>query len=108
MSSKWEIFERLRRLDHPVEFYLMPDTRDHGAHSPQNPRQVAALQNRTLDWWLFWLKDEIDPSPEKEEQYAHWQTLRAQRDALLQQPRPAKLEWNATPIVEPNAMEQRE
>ena len=98
LAPAWEFFSRLRQLDHPVEFYVMPDARDHGAHSPQNPRQVAAIQNRTLDWWLFWLKDEEDPDPAKAEQYESWRKLREQRDELWKTPRPPKLDWSVVPV----------
>lgn len=99
LATSWEIFSRLRRLNHPVEFYVMPDARDHGSHHPQNPRQVAAIQNRALDWWLFWLKDEEDPDPAKAGQYVNWRKLREQRDALWKKPRPPELEWTAKPVV---------
>ena len=105
LSVPWELFSRLRRLNHPVEFYVMPDARDHGAHHPQNPRQVAAIQNRALDWWLFWLKGEEDADPAKAEQYENWRKLRDQRDELWKKPRPPKLEWTATPKGEPQTVE---
>lgn len=100
IGSSWELFTRLRRLQMPVELYIMPDAEEHGAHNPQNPRQVAALQNRALDWWLFWLKGEEDPSPAKVEQYARWRELLHQRDEVLKHPRPPKLRWTATPIAD--------
>lgn len=105
LMTRWELFSRLRRINHPAELYVMPDVRDHGAHHPQNPHQVAAIQNRALDWWLFWLKDEEDPDPAKVEQYESWRKLREQRDELWDKPRPPKLEWNATPVGEPQAVD---
>jgi len=94
----WEIFTRLRRLNRPVEFYFMPDQEAHGGHQPQNPRQVAAIQNRALDWWLFWLKGKEDPSPEKAAQYDRWRTMQTQQKDALGQPRPPLLKWSAEPI----------
>ena len=94
----WEIVARLRRLNRPVELYFMPDQEAHGGHQPQNPRQVAALQNRALDWWLFWLAGVEDPSPEKVEQYEGWRKLREQQQNVLKQPRPPLLDWRSDPV----------
>lgn len=102
----WELFTRLRRLDRPVELYFMPDQEAHGAHQPQNPRQVAAIQNRALDWWLFWLKGEVDLSPEKADQYESWRNMRMQHENVLKEPRPPLLKWTAEPapsMAEPPA-----
>ena len=76
----------------------MPDQEAHGSHQPQNPRQVAAIQNRALDWWLFWLKGEEDLSPKKTAQYARWRSMRTQREEVFKQPRPPLLKWTAEPI----------
>lgn len=75
MTGRWELFSRLRYLRKPVEFYVIPDLA-HGSHALQNPTQVLALQERALDWWCFWLKQEEDPAPGKVAQYAGWQVLR--------------------------------
>lgn len=101
LATAWELFVRLRRLEHPVELYVMPDARNHGAHFPQNPRQVASIQNRALDWWLFWLKHEEDPALAKAEQYENWRKLRKQRDELWKKPRPPKLDWTVAPKNDP-------
>lgn len=73
--APWELFSRLRYLGKPVEFYVIPDLA-HGTHGLQNPTQSIALQERALDWWCFWLKDEESPSPEKAQQYAGWRLLK--------------------------------
>lgn len=73
--SGWEMFSRLRHLGKPVEYYFVPDL-EHGSHGLQNPRQVRALQERALDWWCFWLKDEEGPAPAKSDQYVRWRKLR--------------------------------
>ena len=96
--GSWELFTRLRRLNRPVELYFMPDQEAHGAHQPQNPRQVATIQNRALDWWLFWLKSEEDLAPEKADQYESWRNMRTQRENVLQEPRPPLLIWTAEPV----------
>ena len=86
--SHWELFGRLRRLGKPVELYVMPDV-EHGSHTPQNPRQVYALQEGAVDWFDFWLNGHEDPASAKGEQYARWRKLRelneADRKAIKQE-----------------------
>ena len=91
----WELFSRLRYLKKPVEYYVLPDLA-HGSHMVQNPRQLMALQNRALDWWLFWLKSEEDPNPDKAAQYRDWHILREQHIEDLSHPRPALRTWHST------------
>jgi hypothetical protein len=76
----WEMFSRLRMLGKPVEFYVMPDAEEFGSHNTQNPRQIAAVQDGTVDWFDFWLNDREDPNPSKSEQYRRWRILRDERD----------------------------
>ena len=77
---KWELFSRLRYLHRPVEMYVVPNAR-FGVHNTQNPEQLIASQTHAIDWFCYWLKDEIDPVPEKRQQYERWSRLRAERDA---------------------------
>jgi dipeptidyl aminopeptidase/acylaminoacyl peptidase len=91
----WEMFSRLRYLKKPVEFYVLPDLA-HGSHLVQNPRQLLALQNRALDWWLFWLKSEENPSAEKFAQYQDWRKLRIMHMDDLKRPRPPVRTWKST------------
>jgi hypothetical protein len=73
--SAWEIFTLLRRLNKPVELFVIPDIQ-HGVHQLQNPAQRIASLSGTVDWFRFWLKGEEDPDPAKREQYARWRKLR--------------------------------
>lgn len=91
----WEMFSRLRYLKKPVEYYVLPDIA-HGSHLVQNPRQLLALQNRALDWWVFWLKSEEDPSAEKLPQYQDWRQLRTMHINDLKRPRPPVRTWEST------------
>jgi hypothetical protein len=91
----WEMFSRLRYLKKPVEYYVLPDI-THGSHLVQNPRQLLALQNRALDWWLFWLKSEEDPSAEKLLQYQDWRQLRTLLIDDLNRPRPPVRTWESS------------
>jgi dipeptidyl aminopeptidase/acylaminoacyl peptidase len=81
--GKWELFSRLRHLRKPVELFVAPDF-EHGAHNTQNPRQIAAVQQRSVDWFDFWLNGREDPSAKKATQYARWRELRALRDRPLE------------------------
>lgn len=71
----WEIFAGLRRLNRPVEYFVIPDP-EHGAHGVQNPAQVLAVQEGAVDWFNFWLQGAEDPVPAKAEQYARWRRMR--------------------------------
>jgi dienelactone hydrolase len=93
---KWETFNRLRYLNKPVEFYVMPDAEAHGSHNTQNPAQVLALMSRSIDWFDFWLNGREDASPAKAAQYVSWRRLRDQQAAASKKPRPPLLDWKAT------------
>lgn len=75
--SHWELVSRMRYLKKPLEFYVMPDVPEHGAHNTQNPGQITAVQQRAVDWFDFWLNGYEDPDPRKAEQYANWRKFRA-------------------------------
>lgn len=80
--ASWEIYSRLRYLHKPAQMYMMPMADQHPAHRPQNPQQVLAIQEASLDWLEFWLNGREDPSPDKREQYARWRAFRASQVAL--------------------------
>jgi dipeptidyl aminopeptidase/acylaminoacyl peptidase len=82
--AKWEVFARLRYLKKPVEFYVVPDS-EHGSHATQNPAQILAIQQGSVDWFDFWLNGHEDPSPHKAQQYERWRTLRKLHEMDLQQ-----------------------
>lgn len=95
---QWEMFSRLRHLNKPVELYVIPHI-ERGSHELQNPTQLLALQERAMDWWLYWLKDERDPSESKRQQYAAWDRLRTLRDEDAKHPTPPYLRWTAKPML---------
>jgi hypothetical protein len=74
--EQWEILSRLRQLHRPVEMYLMPEIDTHPSHTPQNPDQVIAVQERTVDWFDFWLNGHEMPGSGKAEQYERWRSLK--------------------------------
>jgi hypothetical protein len=75
--AKWEIYSRLRYLRKPVEMYMMPDSDKYPSHTPQNPRQITAIQEGSIDWFSFWLTGREDSNPLKQEQYTRWHALRS-------------------------------
>jgi hypothetical protein len=75
--AHWEVFSRLKYLKKPVELYMMPEADTHPAHSPQNPRQVLAIQDHALDWFSFWLTGREDASPQKAGQYRRWHAFQS-------------------------------
>jgi hypothetical protein len=77
IMSKWEMYSRLRHLKKPVEMYLMPGADTHPSHSPQNPKQILAIQEGVLDWFSFWLTGREDLKPEKQGQYLRWRAFRS-------------------------------
>jgi hypothetical protein len=77
IMAKWEIFSRLKHLKKPVEMYMMPETNTHPAHTPQNPRQVLAIQDRAVDWFSFWLTGREDANPLKADQYRRWHAFKS-------------------------------
>ncbi|AMN47867.1 hypothetical protein ACG33_12310 [Steroidobacter denitrificans] len=72
---KWELFARLRHLGKAVEMYVMPDAM-YGAHNTQNPKQILAVQQRSIDWFDFWLNGREDADESKVHQYERWRVLR--------------------------------
>jgi len=74
----WEPYAGLNYLHKPADFVLLPGV---GTHVLTNPAQRAASQTGTVDWFRFWLKGEVDPNPQKREQYDRWRGLRDLQDA---------------------------
>lgn len=44
-------------------------------HIKVAPRQKFAAYVRNLDWFRYWLQNQVDPDPEKAGQYARWESL---------------------------------
>ncbi|MFZ3333725.1 MAG: hypothetical protein WA197_24010 [Candidatus Acidiferrales bacterium] len=74
----WEPYAGLNYLHKPADFVLLPGV---GTHVLTNPAQRAASQTGTVDWFRFWLKGEVDPDPQKREQYDRWRGLRDLQNA---------------------------
>src|SRR3546814_9822090 len=76
VAQGWEMFSRLRYLGKPVEFWAVPNI-ERGSHTLQNPGQLLTLQERAMDWWLYWLKDEREPSETKRRSEEHTSELQS-------------------------------
>ena len=55
----------------PSELVYFPDE----GHVFWNPRDRAAVMNRTVEWLDYWLRGIRDPNSEREEQYSRWQRM---------------------------------
>jgi|SRR5579883_1452076 dipeptidyl aminopeptidase/acylaminoacyl peptidase len=71
LLGEWEWFSGLTRLGKGVDFIYIPT----GDHVLEKPWDRMVSQQRNVDWFLFWLKNEEDSDPGKREQYKHWRTL---------------------------------
>ncbi len=85
ISAWWGTYTTLKRLHKPVEFVQFPD----GQHILRKPHEQLASQLSTVDWFDFWLNDNVrmDPYPDTPEtveslaeQYERWHKLRAQQE----------------------------
>jgi len=72
----WEMFNALSLLRKPVELFVIPNI-ERGAHNLQNPRQILASAEATVDWFDFWLNGREDPDASKEARYTRWRKLYA-------------------------------
>jgi hypothetical protein len=80
LLTMWEPYAGLNYLNKPVDLILLPDI---GTHPLTNPAQRSASQTATVDWFRFWLRDEVDPDPRKRGQYDRWRALRDLEEANL-------------------------
>jgi len=74
----WDMYALLKRHHRPVEMIHLPLA----AHQVARPAEQYMSEQGDVDWFAFWLKNEIDPDPAKVEQYARWRELRGQYEDL--------------------------
>lgn len=72
LFEQWEWFAGLRRLNKPVDLVYLPA----GVHILVRPWDRMVSEEKSVDWFCFWLKGEEDPNPAKAQQYAGWRELR--------------------------------
>lgn len=70
--EEWEWYSLLSAMKKPVDFILLP----RAPHLLVKPWERMASEQGNVDWFVFWLKGEEDPSPGKRAQYARWRRLR--------------------------------
>ena len=66
------LFTSLENLHKPGELYIYPNE----LHIKNQPRHRYEIYERNVDWFRFWLEGEKDSSPEENDQYSRWETLR--------------------------------
>ena len=71
-----EMASAFRDLARPVEMYVFPDER----HIKWQPAHRAAIYERNIDWFRFWLLGDMDDSPAKQEQYHRWKEMKDERN----------------------------
>lgn len=70
-----QFYTALKEYRKPVEMVVYPDE----GHLKSQPKHRAAIYERNVDWFNFWLQDREDPDPRKKDQYIRWRALRDQR-----------------------------
>ena len=92
----WDVYTNLRRNKRPVEMIRLP----HDAHALQTPFKRFLSQQGNVDWYAYWLKGEERAAPmagtpetaqSLREQYARWDTLKAEHEAVMKEPPPPPL-----------------
>jgi dipeptidyl aminopeptidase/acylaminoacyl peptidase len=68
------LWSALHENNKAVEMYVFPKE----THQLIMPIHELVNDERQLDWFKYWLKDEKDEAPAKREQYKRWDALRAQ------------------------------
>jgi fermentation-respiration switch protein FrsA (DUF1100 family) len=80
VSGLWDWYAGLRRLNKPVEYWVLPDA----THDVYQVGQRMHTNQLLVDWFRFWLKGEEDAALAKEEQYERWRQFREQQTARAQ------------------------
>lgn len=79
--DEWQWFAGLRRLGKPVDMLYLPT----GVHVLVKPWDELASAQTTVDWFLFWLKGQVDADPAKAGQYRRWRELRLEQTTANRQ-----------------------
>ena len=68
-----DVVSAWRRHGNPIELFVL----DHEGHFKVQPAHRLAMYERTVDWFAFWLKREMDcGSTAKNAQYARWRAMK--------------------------------
>lgn len=68
-----ETWHALREAGRPIELKVFPD--EH--HVKWQPAHRAEIYRANLEWFDFWLRDQVSTDPSRRETMARWQALRA-------------------------------
>jgi len=71
LMSTLPSFTALREVGAPIDMFVLPG--EH--HVKWQPAHRLAIYQRSLDWFDYWLKGEIPPDPERQEDVRRWTTL---------------------------------
>lgn len=72
-----EMASTFRALGRPVDMYIFPGER----HIKWQPAHRAAIYERNVDWFRFWLLGATDQVPSKRLQYERWSAMKEARKA---------------------------
>jgi hypothetical protein len=95
LAGLWDWYAGLRRLEKPVEYWLVPD----GEHDFYQVGQRLKANQLVVDWFSFWLLGSEDYDPEKRDQYLRWWSMNEQLRGASSVPRPPLLDWSVSPVV---------
>jgi hypothetical protein len=76
LTTDYEVFSGLNRLNKPVELYYYPNE----GHTPEHPQARLGTMQRSVDWYRFWLQGYERPDPEDASQYVRWEKMRSVQD----------------------------
>ena len=65
------LMRHLRDADRPYDAYIYRGE----FHQKWQPAHLYFSAARNLDWFRFWLKDELDDDPRKLKQYQRWREM---------------------------------
>jgi WD40 repeat protein len=71
LLSEWELYSSLIQQKKPVDLIYIPD----GQHILQKPSDRMESQQGNVDWFLFWLMGQENPSTKDKTQYQRWARL---------------------------------
>ena len=76
LMSEWEWFAAEKEQHEPVELVLIRD----GAHMLEKPSDRYIAMQGIVDWFCFWLQNDVDPDPAKQSEYSRWRAFKEMKD----------------------------
>jgi dipeptidyl aminopeptidase/acylaminoacyl peptidase len=75
-------YTALHSQNQPVDLYFFPNE----FHNKWQPEHRAAVWDRDLDWFSFWLQGREDAAPDKIAMFARWRAWKRAREERARQP----------------------